>query len=414
MIAAPTSANNTIAAPDWLWLEPGTAAAISNMLAAPILRDAPRITWYAAGAKNTWLRITKTDGAVQLHTFAHASLGLEPREMYKGDFRPRLFRPEDERFVPDDDLANNLYAISQMALVAYDAWHDNKWALHDEVLTLLSEHVPTLAQAFVRAKRTEGIRNTTERASRCAAHNALHEINAIEALSDEPRGQAMLDPWFRAQQMLRVAAQGLLEGGGARETTLYKFEGEKPSYMLVVPQETECSNAFNMWLDENMNPLLVDYEHNAEACYLDNAGIAWEHPRPNPTTVQGWQQGFDSMNATGIFDSLLSGQCRTTSPTETLAAIEQWIHNGVPMQPWNNVNNDEAIVHLGHWALHTWMAANPEMGPMLHSLLPALDPGGAASQLDAWRQFIVLAKNQKEAPSLGVESQEFGALVSAP
>ena len=190
--AATTSAVNTIADSDWLWLRPETAASISDLLEAPILRDAPTITWYAAGFKNTWLRITKTDGAVQLHTFEHSFLGLVPHELPWKGFSQRTRRP-DEAEVPGltPDLSKNLYAIAQMAYVAYDAWHDNKWALHREILTILSEHVPALAQAYARAALTDGIQERPERQTQYAVHNALHEIDAIEALTDEPRGQTM-------------------------------------------------------------------------------------------------------------------------------------------------------------------------------------------------------------------------------
>lgn len=406
-----TSPANTIVEADWLFLDPGTAATVSDLLAAPILRDAPTITWYAAGHQNTWLRITKTNGAVELHTFSHDLVQSVPKPLYRGDFHPRMRLPHSERFAPEADLEKNLYAIALMAYAAYDAWCLNRWPLHDEMLTTLSRYVPTLAQAFARADATDGIQIQGPN-FRGLAYLALHAIDAIEALADEPRGQAMLDPWFRAQQMLRVASEGRKEGGGARTTTLYIFEGEKPSYMLVVPQPSECSSAFNMWLDEDMTPLLVDYKHNGEACYLENTGIAWDHPRPLPTTLQGWQEGFKAMDSVDIFQSLVSGRCRMASPSETLEAIEKWIHNTTPMQHWDRSNNDEAIVHLGQWALQIWMKHHSQMGPLMQSLLPTLDPDGPASQLDAWRQFVVLANNEKKTRNPNVESEQLGALLN--
>lgn len=413
--AATTSAVNTIADSDWLWLRPETAAAISDLLDAPILRDAPTITWYAAGFKNTWLRITKTDGAVQLHTFEHGFLGLVPHELPWKGFSQRTCRPAEAEFPGlTPDLSKNLYAIAQLAYVAYDAWHDNKWALHREILTILSEHVPTLAQAYARAALTEGIQERPERQAQYAVHNALHEIDAIEALTDDPRGQAMLDPWFRAQQMLRVASKGHGEGLDARKTTLYMFEGPKPSYMLVLADATQDCSAFNLWLDEHMTPLLIDYQHNAEACYLESTGIAWEHTRPLPTTVQGWKEGLEAMGTMGdgIFQSLLSGRCRPASPSETLAAIETWASNRVPLRAWDNTNNPQGIVHLGQWAMKTWMATHPEIGQVIQGLMPAIDPEGKPAQFDAWREFLVLSTMQKKTLDLGMNPEQFGALVN--
>ena len=413
--AATTSAVNTIADSDWLWLRPETAASISDLLEAPILRDAPTITWYAAGFKNTWLRITKTDGAVQLHTFEHGFLGLVPHELPWKGFSQRTRRP-DEAEVPGltPDLSKNLYAIAQMAYVAYDAWHDNKWALHREILTILSEHVPTLAQAYARADLTDGIQERPERQTQYAVHNALHEIDAIEALTDEPRGQAMLDPWFRAQQMLRVASKGHGEGLDARKTTLYMFEGPKPSYMLVLADATQYCSAFNLWLDEHMAPLLIDSQQNAEVYYFERTGIAWEHTRPLPTTVQGWKESLEAMDTMGdgIFQSLLSGRCRATSPSETLEAIEKWAHGTTCMKEWDNAYNASVIIHFGQWALDTWMLANPTTSHAMQSLLPAIDPRGPASQLDAWRQLLVLSNTQTKMPDFRLDGEQFGALLN--
>lgn len=245
-------------------------------------------------------------------------------------------------------------------------------------------------------------------------HNALHEIDAIEALTDEPRGQAMLDPWFRAQQMLRVASKGHGEGLDARKTTLYMFEGPKPSYMLVLTGANHGSSMFNLWLDEHMAPS----SHRLSAkrrglLHWKRTGIAWEHTRPLPTTVQGWKESLEAMDTMGdgIFQSLLSGRCRATSPSETLEAIEKWAHGTTCMKEMGQRLQCQCYhpfraMGIGH------MDVGQSDDFAMQSLLPAIDPRSSASQLDAWRQLLVLSNTQTKMPDFRLDGEQFGALLN--
>lgn len=82
------------------------------------------------------------------------------------------------------------------------------------------------------------------------------------------------------------------------------------------------------------------------------------------------------------------------------------------MKEWDNAYNASVIIHFGQWALDTWMLANPTTSHAMQSLLPAIDPRGPASQLDAWRQLLVLSNTQTKMPDFRLDGEQFGALLN--
>lgn len=370
---------------------------IADLLAAPILRDARNITWYAAGANNTWLRITKTDGHADILAFKRNSMMHEESELPLEEFAHRFLRPDpaDARGLTED-LSRNHYAICQLAMANCDAWDRKDWPMHAATLALLAEHVPSVADVCERAKTIFEGHALSDKGLQYAIGSALHELDAIEALSDDPKGSATLDPWFRTQQLVRVASKAHPEAEGAQRVGLYAFESEEEkSFLLVWREATGVSGGFNMWLNAEMCPLLVDYTKNNEAVHLESPGTVWEYHRPYPGTLTGWSHAMASMAAINDspFASLKHGAMRALSPQEELAAIAVWAANTTPMADWDDVNNPDALSSLGKWALSTWTRANPKSAQLLQSLLPEIDSAGSPGQLDAWRQLLKVACN---------------------
>lgn len=373
---------------------------IADLLDAPIIRDAQDITWYAAGAENTWLCIKKTDGVADIEAFGYQlkSVGNHHEwveaPMPLEEFRHCSLRPDPAADAQglSEDLSKNHYAIGQLAIVCRDAWSRRDVAMHTATLALLEQHVPSVADLRNRAKTIESSDlKYTPNSFQHAVSQSLHELDALEALSDDPNGLATLDPWFLAQQLVRVASKVHRDSCIMGKPTLYTFESEsEKSFLLVLSTSTYHCGTFNMWFDGNMHPLLVDYRSNGEVAWLDSPEHAWEWPRPYPGTLVGWNQAMASMEQVNAapFDSLKKGCMRQLSPQETSAAILRWASNAQPMAAWNNVNNPSALVFLGEWAIQKWNEANPSSGQLLSSLLPPIDSERPPGQFDAWRQLV--------------------------
>ena len=387
---------------------------IADLLAAPIIRDAQNIVWYAAGAKNTWLCITKTSGAADIQVFSRNKMAFEAQAMYLDEFRHHSLRPDpaDARGLTED-LSRNHYAIGQLAIACGDAWSRSDWQMHNDTMALLEQYVPSVADVCKRAKIIDNFPLRAHQRYKYAIGETLHELDAIEALSDDPKGLATLDPWFRAQQLVRLlskahpclhqvhpdAQPAQPDSQLAHQTTLYALESEtEKSFLLVHPVAEKCGE-FNLWLTASMQPLLTDYLLNGATNWIESPGYAWEWHRPYPGSLAGWSNamaGMEQINA-APFDSLKKGAMRALSPEETLAAIEAWAANTESMAAWNNVDDPSALVFLGDWAIKTWTAANPASGQLLNGLLPSIDSAVSPGQFDAWRQLMVLAQPAAEA-----------------
>lgn len=370
---------------------------IAHLLAAPFIRDAQEITWYAAGAKDTWLRITKANGQVDIEAFERNKMALLGRALPLEEFRHRSLIPDPADAGMSEDLARNLYAIGQLAMANYDAWHRSDWKVHTATLTLLAQHVPSVADVCERAKTIDLIGAHPSQDFKYAIGQAMHELDAIEALSDDPRGLATLDPWFRAQQLVRVASKAHPDTMDARETKLYAFEsGGQKSFLMVSPVASEECPGFNMWLDSAMTPLLIDYHKNGAAVYLEKPGYRWEMERPLPATMAGWNDAVARMGAinNAPFESLKTGTMHALTFEENISAIEAWANNPEGMAQWDTVDDPRAIVFLGQWALSTWVRNDPNSGQLLQGLLPEIDLAGSSGQLDPWRQLLVMARRQ--------------------
>lgn len=372
---------------------------IADLLDAPIIRDAQDITWYAAGPENMWLCITKTNGVADIEAFRYQLKSVGNHDEWVDasfpleEFRHCYLRPDPAADAQglSEDLSKNHYAISQLAIVCRDAWSRSDAAMHTATLALLEQYVPSVADLRNRAKTIEsgGLKYTPHNVQ-YAVSQSLHELDALEALSDA-NGLATLDPWFRAQQLVRVASKVHPDSRTMGKPTLYTFESEQEaSFLLVLSTSTYHCGKFNMWLDGNMHPLLVDYCSNGDVAWLDSPEHAWEWPRPYPGTLVGWSNAMASMEQVNAapFDSLKKGTMRESSPQETLAAIFRWANNAQSMAAWNNVNNPSALVFLGEWTIQKWNEANPSSGQLLSSLLPPIDSEGPPGQFDAWRQLV--------------------------
>lgn len=404
----------------------GVDNCIADLLAAPIIRDAQTITWYAAGTRDTWLCITKTNDATSVQAFEARDAGQPSTAMPHGEFRHRMLRPPIANYTGlTEDLSCNHYAISQLAMACLDAWDRKDWSMHAVALELLSKHVPTVADAFERAKKVPELQSRLHNDADefiYAIGAALYKIDAILALTDDPKGSAALDPWFRVQQLVRIAGLAHPENHeritrhgvqaenvfkpdtlAASQPVLYTFESdETQSFLLVSPVATETMESFNMWLDAGMYPLLIDYKRSGYPQFLESPENAWEFPRPYPGTLAGWAHANASMNSinTAPFDTLTTGNLRALSPNETLDAILLWANNPKPMSTWNNADDPSALLGLGQWALAIWAVEAPRSAQLLQSLLPAIDPLGSPGQLDVWRELVVAATNAVETAAL--------------
>lgn len=376
---------------------------IADLLAAPFIRDAQEIVWYAAGAQHTWLTITKTNGQTDIQAFKRDKTAFGKSEFPLEEFSHRFLRPDpaDARGLTED-LSRNHYAVSQLAMVNYDAWDRNDWAVHNATLGLLAQHVPSVAAVCERAKTIDAIEGRPDQMFKFAIGQAMRELDAIEALSDDPKGLATLDPWFRAQQLIRVASKAQPDTVEARRVALYSFESEDEKSFLLVSPDAGDVGGFNLWLDGDMRPLFVDYLDTGTTAWLEKPGTTWELHRPYPGTLSGWNNAMMSMGLVNDspFESLAQGAMQTLSPQETLDAILAWARNPEPMAVWDGVDDPSALARFGAWAMQTWTWANPQSGQLLTSLLPHIEAGAAPSEFDAWRQ--LLAMEQKKNPDADV------------
>ena len=416
----------------------GVDNCIADLLAAPIIRDAQTITWYAAGAKDTWLCISKTNDATFVQAFEARDADRSITTLPHGEFRHSILRSPIENYPGlTEDLSCNHYAISQLAMACLDAWERKDWSMHTVALDILSKHVPTVADAFERAKKVPELQSRFQQDADdfiYAIGAALHDIDAIRALTDDPKGSAALDPWFRAQQLVRIASLAHPENHSERipghvvqtenvfkpdplaasQPVLYTLDsaGHK-SFLLVSPIATDTMASFNMWLDAGMHPLLIDYKSRGSPQFLESPENAWEFPRPYPGTLAGWAHANASMDAinTAPFDTLKTGNMRALLPNETLDAILTWANNPKPMSTWSNTDDPGALLGLGQWALATWAVEAPRSAQLLQSLLPAIDPLGSPDQLDVWRQLVVAATNAVETTALPRENVSLDNLV---
>lgn len=195
----------------------------------------------------------------------------------------------------------------------------------------------------------------------------------------------------------------------ASQPVLYTFEsaGQK-SFLLVSPVATDTMAGFNVWLDADMRPLLIDYKStinyksSVAPHFLESPGNTWEFSRPYPGTLAGWAHANANMDAinTAPFDSLKTGSLRALLPNETLDAVLLWANNPNAMAAWNNVDDPSALLGLGQWALAIWAASAPRSAKLLQSLLPPIDLLGSPDQLDSWRQLIIAATNAVETAAL--------------
>lgn len=176
----------------------GVDNCIADLLAAPIIRDAPTITWYAAGAKDTWLCITKKSDATFVQAFEARDTDHSSTTLPHGEFRHNMLRPPIANYPGlTEDLSCNHYAISQLAMACLDAWSRKDWAMHAVTLGILSKHVPTVADVFYRAKNIPELKSRLQQDAgdfSYAIGETLHGIDAILALADDPRGSSALDP----------------------------------------------------------------------------------------------------------------------------------------------------------------------------------------------------------------------------
>lgn len=410
----------------------GVDNCIADLLAAPIIRDAQTITWYAAGAKDTWLCITKKSGATYFQTFEARDAYRSSTAMPHGEFRHNMLRSPIANYSGlTEDLSCNHYAINQLAIACLDAWDRKDLPMHAVTLEILSRHVPTVAAAFERAKTIPELQSRLQQDASdfCyAIGETLHAIDAILALADDPRISSALDPWFRVQQLVRVASlihpanysEQVSDTLAASQPVLYTLESdETKSFLLVSPLATETMPSFNMWLDAGMRPLLIDYKssihfrNSGGPQFLESPGNAWEFPRPYPGTLEGWAHANANMNAinTAPFDSLKTGSMRALLPNETLDAVLTWAKNPNPMSAWSNTDDPEALLGFGQWTLAIWAASAPRSAQLLQSLLPAIDPLGSPGQLDVWRQLVVAVANPAETAVLPRDNVSLDNLV---
>lgn len=365
---------------------------INDLLAAPIIRDAQNITWYAAGEINTWLCITKINGVASIQAFERGRATDEHQAMPMDEFRHRYLRADTEPMSGlTEELSCNHYAIGQLAMACQDAWKRQDFSFHKKTLALLAKHVPSISEMCERGKTISRLKKHTHNNATYAIGEALNELETLESLTDDPAFNATLDPWLRVQQLLRVTEMAHPDTPVRKQPTLYTLESNnEKSFLLIAPWTLNVGSGFSIWLDEGMRPLLVDYVDTNVTSWMESPGYAWELERPYPGTIHGWNRAMDNMHTVNSapFGSLKTGTMRELSQPETLNAISSWANNPQPMAAWNDVDESGALVSFGAWAFETWTNTNVAEGQMLNSLLPPIDTKGAPGQFDAWRQLI--------------------------
>lgn len=379
---------------------------ITDLLAAPIIRDAQDITWYAGGAVNTYLVIQKLNGQLRLQAYECNGVIADEKIITLAEFDRRCPRRPNTPgpHLMSEDLSRNHFAIAQLASCHYDAWQRNDWTVCNAAIDLFAQHVPSVAHAFERAKTIPAVAALPKQDLRFATSNALCELKAIKALSFPPNSSKIMDPWFRAQQLVRIASlvQRVLPGARDCPPKLYALESESvKSFLLVATEKTTYCGRFNLWLDGKMRPLLIDYQINGQAIYLENEENRWELNDPYPATVSEWNDAAADMTSmkninTAPFDSLMTGAIRALSPQENMDAIIAWSANAQPMAAWDNIDKYGAIFAMGRWALTTWKKENADHAKILSSFVPDIQPEGLPSQLDAWRELVAASAPQKK------------------
>lgn len=368
---------------------------ITDLLAAPIIRDAQDITWYAGGAVNTYLVIQKVNGKIRLQAYECNGVIADEKIITLAKFdRGCPHRPNPPAHLMRKALSRNHFAIARLASTHCDAWKRTDWTVCNATIDLLAQHVPSVAHAFERAKTIPAIAAHPKQDLRYATSSVLYELNAIKALTFPPNSSRLLDPWFHAQKLVRIASrvEHFLPGARDRPLTLYALESKCVKSFLLV------GGNFNVWLDRDMRPLLIDYRITGQAIYLKNEENKQGLDRPYPETLLEWNKAVaettSMKNIKAPFDSLMTGTIRALSPQENMDAIIAWSANAQSMATWDNVDNYGAILSMGRWALATWTKENADHAQILSNFAPEIQPGGLPSQFDAWRELVAASTPQ--------------------
>lgn len=379
-----------------LFPTPPMSNELEKILAAPILRDAQNITWFAAGYHNTWLRITKTDGATDIKAYERFR-GGSVEELAMEKFRHRGDLPKHHpAYEPTRDLTNNYFAIGQLGMVCHDALRTQDWTLYETTLRLLATHVPYMGDMLTRFETLPTPQVPHDLPPLAVLADVFTDLETLPDLQDDPRGQADVDPWYAVQQCMRVIEKTYTHTHHPEPLdapTLVVLEGTtQKSYLFMDP--TFGSAGYSIWFDDKMKPLMLDYPLNNEVGFLESETTVWERPRPKPTTVEALAQAHANVASVNDapLDSLRHGTVRVASPQETMNALAQWASHPERMARWDSANNPSALMNFGQWVLDTWRAMDAPTMHVMDAMLSPVRMEGSMEQWDAWRQLLTLSQ----------------------
>lgn len=388
---------------------------LGKILAAPILRDAQNITWFAAGYHNTWLRITKMDGTFDIKAYERFRDG-SVEELGLNKFRHRGELPRNHpNYQPTRDLTNNYFALGQLAMVCHDALRTQDWTLYETTLRLLGEHVPYMSDMLTRFQGLPTPQVPQGLPPSSVLGEVLNDLETLPDLQGDPLGHADVDPWYSVQQCIRVIEKTHThkdQPNPLDEPTLVVLEGAtQKSYLFMDP--TFGSSGYSVWFDAKMKPLVLDYPLTNEVGFLESESTVWERPRPKPTTVETLAHAYANVASVNNapLDSLIHGSVRPASPQETMDALVQWANHPEPMALWDEANNPSALMNFGHWVLETWRTMDAPTMNVMDAMLSPVQTAGPMKQWDAWRQLLTLSQKPAPTQELAVDAKTFGELL---